>query len=123
MANLKIPARALVVVMVVAMATPAFADPSNEDKRAAAQAKQAEAANVAAERKKAATDKLATLQKARDDQARLKGALDERIAEVTNEVAALGREEADLTALIKARQLPPGAGDSPAAANAPASKV
>jgi len=44
MANLKIPARALVVVMVVAMATPAFADPSNEDKRAAAQAKQAAAA-------------------------------------------------------------------------------
>jgi murein DD-endopeptidase MepM/ murein hydrolase activator NlpD len=257
MADLKIPARALVVVMVMALATPAFADPSNEDKRAAAAAKKAEAAaqldtlkandadlesavkaldagvavqaattdaaqqalkaaeknlgtaqarlagtearmtdlrgkaadaavrayvhpggdtlleivrakdlgeasrrqallahvvssdrdivdqmratrqdeqferenlaqaaSVASERKKAAAEKLAGLEKARNDQVRLKNALDVRIAEVTSEVAALSREEATLSALIRARQLPPEAADAPAAAsNAPAAKV
>jgi murein DD-endopeptidase MepM/ murein hydrolase activator NlpD len=257
MPNLKIPARALVLVMVMALATPAFADPSNEDKRAAAAAKKAEAAaqldtlkandaelesavkaldagvavqsattdaaqqalkaaeknlgtaqarlasteirmtdlrtkaseaavrayvhpggdtlleivrakdlgeasrrqallahvvssdrdivdqmraarqdeqfekenladaaSVAADRKKAAAEKLATLEKARTDQVRLKDALDERIAEVTSEVAALSREEATLSALIRARQLPPEVADTPAAADkAPAAKV
>ena len=44
--------------------------------------------------------------------------------EVTSEVAALSREESTLTDLIKSRQLPPDAGDGPAAAsNAPAAKV
>ncbi len=81
----------------------------------------AAAANVAADRKKAAADKLATLEKARNDQARLKSALDARISEVTAEVAALGREEATLSALIRARQLPPDASDT--ADNAPVSKV
>ena len=82
------------------------------------------ARDVAEQRKKAAADKLAALQKTRDDQARLKGALDSRIAEVTSEVAALSREESTLTDLIKSRQLPPDAGDGPAAAsNAPAAKV
>jgi len=84
----------------------------------------AQAASVATERKKAAADKLATLEKARNDQVRLKSALDARITEVSAEVAALGREEASLTALIRARQLPPDAADTPAAsANAPAAKV
>jgi cell division protein FtsB len=44
MAHLRIPARALVVVMVMALATPALADPSAEEKRASAQAKKAQAA-------------------------------------------------------------------------------
>jgi murein DD-endopeptidase MepM/ murein hydrolase activator NlpD len=84
----------------------------------------AEAASVAAERKKAAADKLASLEKARNDQVKLKSALDARIAEVTSEVAALGREEATLSALIRARQLPVDSSDSAAPAdNAPAAKV
>ncbi len=84
----------------------------------------AQAASVASERKKAAAEKLATLEKARNDQVRLKSALDARISEVTAEIAALGREEASLTALIRARQLPPEAADTPAAAsNAPAGRV
>lgn len=70
------------------------------------------ARDVAAERKKAAADKLAALQQTRNDQARLKSALDSRIAEVTSEVAALSREEDTLTATIRARSLPPEAGDS-----------
>ena len=83
-----------------------------------------QAADVAAERKKAAADKLSTLQKARNDQVRLKSALDARIAEVTSEVAALSREEATLSAVIRARQLPPDSSDTPAAAaNSPAAKV
>lgn len=78
----------------------------------------AEARNVAAERKKAAADKLATLEKTRNDQVRLKGALDARISEVTSEVAALSREEATLTDLIRSRQLSADASDTPNAANA-----
>jgi murein DD-endopeptidase MepM/ murein hydrolase activator NlpD len=76
---------------------------------------------VASDRKKAAADKLATLEKARTDQVRLKTALDVRISEVTAEVAALSREEATLAALIRARQLPADAADTPD--NAPAAKV
>ena len=83
----------------------------------------AEAASLAAERKRAAADKLAGLEKARNDQVKLKNALDARIAQVTSEVAALSREEATLSALIRARQLPPESTDSPAASNAPAAKV
>jgi murein DD-endopeptidase MepM/ murein hydrolase activator NlpD len=81
------------------------------------------ARDVAAERKKAAADKLAALQKTRDDQARLKGALDARISEVTSEVAALSREEATLSATIRARSLPADAGDSGAASNVSGAKV
>ena len=86
----------------------------------------AEAASVAAERKKAAAERLAGLEKARNDQVKLKNALDARIAQVTSEVAALSREEATLSALIRARQLPPETSDSPsapAAASAPAARV
>jgi murein DD-endopeptidase MepM/ murein hydrolase activator NlpD len=83
----------------------------------------AEAASVAADRKKAAAEKLAGLEKTRNDQVKLKNALDVRIAQVTSEVAALSREEATLSALIRARQLPPESTDSPAPANAPAAKV
>jgi len=71
------------------------------------------AREVAAERKKAAADKLATLEKTRNDQVRLKGALDTRIAEMTAEVDALAREEATLSNLIRSRQLPADAGDAP----------
>jgi murein DD-endopeptidase MepM/ murein hydrolase activator NlpD len=83
----------------------------------------AKARDLADERKKAAADKLATLEKARNDQVRLKSALDARISEVTSEVAALGREEATLAATIRARQLPPDAGDAPAAASGGNAKV
>jgi murein DD-endopeptidase MepM/ murein hydrolase activator NlpD len=85
----------------------------------------AEAASVAADRKKAAAEKLAGLEKVRNDQAKLKDALDARIEQVTSEVAALSREEATLSALIRARQAPPDSSGSaaPAAANAPAAKV
>ncbi len=84
----------------------------------------AEAASVASERKKAATEKLATLEKARNDQVRLKNALDVRISEVTSEIAALSREEATLSNLIRSRQAAAqAADDTPAANNAPAAKV
>jgi murein DD-endopeptidase MepM/ murein hydrolase activator NlpD len=84
----------------------------------------AEAASVASERKKAAAEKLAGLEKARNDQVKLKNALDARIAQVTSEVAALSREEATLSALIRARQLPPESSDSPApAGNAAPARV
>ncbi|MDQ6727825.1 MAG: peptidoglycan DD-metalloendopeptidase family protein [Actinomycetota bacterium] len=74
----------------------------------------ATAHRVAADRKKAAADRLADLEKTRADQARLKGALDARITEVTSEVDALSREEATLENLIRARQLDPNAGAPPA---------
>jgi murein DD-endopeptidase MepM/ murein hydrolase activator NlpD len=64
----------------------------------------AKARDTAAERKKAAADRLAGLEKARNDQVRLKTALDARIAEVTSEVSALSREEATLSAVIRSRQ-------------------
>ena len=85
----------------------------------------AEAASVAADRKKAAAEKLAGLEKARNDQVKLKNALDARIEQVTSEVAALSREEATLSALIRARQAPAESPSSApaAAANAPAAKV
>jgi murein DD-endopeptidase MepM/ murein hydrolase activator NlpD len=82
-----------------------------------------QAANVAAERKKAAAEKLATLEKARNDQVRLKSALDVRISEVTAEVAALSREEATLSNLIRSRQQAETAADDAPAKDAPAAKV
>lgn len=86
----------------------------------------AEAAGVAAERKKAAAERLAGLEKARNDQVKLKSALDARIEQVTSEVAALSREEATLSALIRARQAPPESSSSAApaaAANAAPARV
>src|SRR5947209_3951030 len=79
--------------------------------RAVRQDQQSEQANLlvlrdeAQDRKKAAADKLAELQKLRDDQARLKSALDVRIAEFTAEVSALSREEENISGLIKSREL------------------
>jgi murein DD-endopeptidase MepM/ murein hydrolase activator NlpD len=82
------------------------------------------AAEVASDRRKAAAEKLAGLEKARNDQVKLKNALDTRIAQVTSEVAALSREEATLSALIRNRSLPVESSDSsPAAANAAPSRV
>lgn len=72
------------------------------------------AQRVAAERRKAAAEKLAILQQARNDQVRLKSALDARITEFTQEADAAAREEAALSALIRSRQLPSAAVDSPA---------
>lgn len=71
------------------------------------------AREVAADRKQTAADKLATLEKTRNDQVRLKGALDARIVEVTSEIDALAREEATLSNLIRSRQLPAEASDAP----------
>jgi len=88
--------------------------------RAARQDQQFEKANLAkardlaAERRKAASEKLAGLERTRADQVRLKSALDGRIAGLVAEVDALGREEASLTALLRQRQTaaPAGATDA-----------
>jgi septal ring factor EnvC (AmiA/AmiB activator) len=55
-------------------------------------------------RRKAAADRLAELVRARNDQARLKAALDTRIQEYTGEVDALSREQSNIEGLIRARQ-------------------
>ncbi len=88
------------------------------------------AAKVAADRKKAAAEKLTDLEKVRTDQVRLKDALDSRIVAVTAEVAALAREEATLSALIRSRQLqaertdaPASSGSGAAAEKAPAART
>jgi len=65
----------------------------------------ADARDLAEQRRKAAADRLAELQEVLNQQNRLKGALDTRIAEYTAEVDALSREEATLSALIRARQI------------------
>ncbi|HVF14774.1 MAG TPA: peptidoglycan DD-metalloendopeptidase family protein [Acidimicrobiales bacterium] len=64
----------------------------------------AKARDLAQDRRKAAAEHLAELQEALNQQNRLKGALDTRIAEYTAEVDALTREEATLSALIRSRQ-------------------
>jgi murein DD-endopeptidase MepM/ murein hydrolase activator NlpD len=79
--------------------------------RAVRQDQQSEQANLIAlrdqaqNRKKTASEKLAELEKLRDDQVRLKSALDVRIAEFQAEVQALSREEANITSLIRTREL------------------
>ena len=62
-------------------------------------------------RRKAAAARLSELRAARDDQARLKTALDTRIQQFTTEVDALAREQANIESLIRARQAsaPPAA--------------
>ncbi|MDQ3980319.1 MAG: peptidoglycan DD-metalloendopeptidase family protein [Actinomycetota bacterium] len=78
--------------------------------KAVRQDQQAEQANLIAlrneaqERKKAASVKLADLEKTRADQVRLRGALDVRIREYTAEIDALSREEANITRLIRERE-------------------
>jgi len=95
--------------------------------RAARQDQQFEKANLAkardlaAERRKAAAEKLAGLAKTRADQVRLQTALDGRIASFVAEVDALTREEATLTALLRQRQSTATAtAPAPAPAAAPA---
>jgi murein DD-endopeptidase MepM/ murein hydrolase activator NlpD len=75
------------------------------------QANLARARDLAVERRKAAAEKLAALERTRTDQVRLKSALDGRIAAYVAEVDALTREEASLTALLRQRQsaAPPAA--------------
>lgn len=68
------------------------------------QANLAKARELAAERRKAASEKLSELQRTRADQVRLKGALDGRIAAFVAEADAAAREEASLTALLRQRQ-------------------
>jgi murein DD-endopeptidase MepM/ murein hydrolase activator NlpD len=62
-------------------------------------------------RREAAAARLNELRAARDDQARLKAALDTRIQQFTTEVDALAREQANIESLIRARQAsaPPAA--------------
>ena len=55
-------------------------------------------------RRKAAAARLNQLKSARDDQARLKAALDTRIQQFTTEVDALAREQANIENLIRSRQ-------------------
>ncbi|MGH9279435.1 MAG: murein hydrolase activator EnvC family protein [Acidimicrobiales bacterium] len=79
--------------------------------RAVRQDQQSEQANLlvlrdqAQQRRKDATDKLNQLQSLRDDQVRLKSALDVRIAQFTAEVNALAREESNIANLIRAREV------------------
>ena len=75
----------------------------------------AKARDLAADRRKAAAEKLGALEKTRSDQVRLKSALDGRIAAFTAEVEALSREEASLTALLRQRQSAAPAPPAPAA--------
>jgi murein DD-endopeptidase MepM/ murein hydrolase activator NlpD len=79
------------------------------------------ARNVAEERRKSAEGRLAELQAARDQQGRLKSALDSRISEYVSEVDSLSREEATLTALLKARAA--AAATSPEAASGGGGRV
>jgi murein DD-endopeptidase MepM/ murein hydrolase activator NlpD len=65
----------------------------------------ASARDLAQDRRKAAAERLEELQEALNQQNRLKGALDVRIAEYTAEVDALSREEETLSDLIRSRQL------------------
>lgn len=65
-----------------------------------------EARRVAVERRDAIRVELARVAKARADQARLRDALDRRVASFQAEADALSREEASLAALIRARQVP-----------------
>lgn len=64
----------------------------------------AQARNIAEERRRAAEERLADLRRVLADQTRLKSALESRIAQFSAEVDALSREEASLSAVIKARQ-------------------
>lgn len=83
-----------------------------EQLRGARQDQQTEQANVlqardlAAQRRRDASAKLAELRRLRSDQVRLKTALDSRIAGVLAEVDALSREEARLSAIIRSRVAP-----------------
>lgn len=70
----------------------------------------ARAREVAEERTKAAKAKLVSLQQVQVEQRRLKSALDERIQSYVNEVDALSKEEARLSALIRSRQVTDGGG-------------
>jgi murein DD-endopeptidase MepM/ murein hydrolase activator NlpD len=62
-------------------------------------------------RRRAAAARLNELRSARNDQARMKAALDTRIQQFTSEVEALSREQANIENLIRARQqsAPPAA--------------
>ncbi len=65
-------------------------------------------------RRKAAAARLNELRSARNDQARMKAAVDARIAQFTGEVDALAREQANIENLIRQRQQAPPAAARPA---------
>jgi murein DD-endopeptidase MepM/ murein hydrolase activator NlpD len=76
------------------------------------QAEQSDLARLrdqAESRRKAAASRLNQLRTARNDQARLKAAVDTRIQQFTAEVDALAREQANIESLIRARQASPAA--------------
>lgn len=79
---------------------------TREDQQAE-QSELAELRDQAEARRKAAAARLAELQRARADQARLQGALDARIAAYTADVDGLAREEGKIQELIRARSQPP----------------
>ncbi|HEX2273266.1 MAG TPA: M23 family metallopeptidase [Acidimicrobiales bacterium] len=58
-------------------------------------------------RRRAASARLAELARARADQARIKGALDARIAAYVSDLEGLAREEGKIQELIRARSQPP----------------
>jgi murein DD-endopeptidase MepM/ murein hydrolase activator NlpD len=77
------------------------------------QAEQADLGHLrdqAAARHKAAAAHLSELQSVRDSQARLKGALDERIQEYQDEVDGLARDQARIENLLRSRQGQAGPG-------------
>lgn len=76
-----------------------------------------EARQVAVDRRDAIRGELAEVATARANQARLRDALDRRIASFRTEADALSREEAQLGALIRARQVPTRASRSDSVAS------
>lgn len=95
-----------------------------EEDLAIAKADAAEASRLAAERRDATMSELDRASQAQAAQARLRDALDRRIAAFVAESDALGKEAASLSALIRSRERPPrasrGGGDN-GAASGPAS--
>ena len=94
-----------------------------EEDLAIAKADAAEASRLAAERRDATMSELDRASQAQAAQARLRDALDRRIAAFVAESDALGKEAASLSALIRSRERPPRAsrGGADGAASGPAS--
>ena len=94
-----------------------------EEDLAIAKADAAEASRLASKRRDAAMSELDRASQARAAQARLRDALDRRIAAFVAESDALGKEAASISALIRSRERPPRAsrGGADVGASGPAS--
>ena len=94
-----------------------------EEDLAIAKADAAETSRLASKRRDAAMSELDRASQARAAQARLRDALDRRIAAFVAESDALAKEAASISALIRSRERPPRAsrGGADVAASAPAS--